>query len=227
VAKAYTTRVGKVPFPTTRRQHSTNHLCDRHEFGTTTGVAVVAVGYACVIGRYAVESTASTAWRSTKLDVLANLIPIQVTGVAYELDGERASDHSPAARTLCPLQGPIYCQACRGGVFNGPIVVRLLRQLSGNGHGPICVSWAELMEVPIAIVSHWRPRGPDHRGGDLRSADRKRALLQCLEIRKVLDVIARRKCHPSMSSFRATDRFLARHQLHKGACLVMKPSRAL
>ncbi|MBF2065036.1 MAG: adenylosuccinate synthase [Calothrix sp. C42_A2020_038] len=149
VAKAYTTRVGEGPFPTELDDQMGELLCARGaEFGTTTGRKRRCGWFDAVIGRYAVRINGLDCLAITKLDVLDELDEIKVC-VAYEINGER-SEHFPTSARKFARCRPIY------------------KTLPGwNCSTSDCRSWeelpkqaqdylkflAELMEVPIAIVS--------------------------------------------------------------------------
>ena len=149
VAKAYTTRVGEGPFPTELEGSLSDHLCDRGgEYGTTTGRRRRCGWFDGVIGRYAVEVNGIDCLAITKLDVLDELDQIQVC-VAYELDGEQIV-HFPSSSGDFARCQPIYetlpgwqtsTADCRRLDELPPTAMAYLRFL------------AELMEVPIAIVS--------------------------------------------------------------------------
>ena len=149
VAKAYTTRVGEGPFPTELDGSLNDHLCDRGcEFGTTTGRRRRCGWFDGVIGRYAVEVNGLDCLAITKLDVLDELDEIQVC-VAYALDGERI-DYFPSSSEDFARCKPIFetlpgwqtsTAHCRSLDELPPTAMSYLRFL------------ADLMEVPIAIVS--------------------------------------------------------------------------
>ncbi len=149
VSKAYTTRVGEGPFPTELDGELGELLCDRGaEFGTTTGRKRRCGWFDAVIGRYAVRINGMDCMAITKLDVLDELEEIQVC-VAYEIDGER-SDHFPTSSRTFARCRPIYktlpgwqvpTTECRTLEDLPPQALDYLKFL------------AELMEVPIAIVS--------------------------------------------------------------------------
>jgi adenylosuccinate synthase len=149
VAKAYTTRVGEGPFPTELDGGVGQLLCDRGaEFGTTTGRKRRCGWFDGVIGRYAVRINGLDCLAITKLDVLDELDEIQVC-VAYELDGERCLDLPSNARQFARCR-PIYktlpgwkqsTADCRTLADLPPQALDYLKFL------------AELMEVPIAIIS--------------------------------------------------------------------------
>jgi len=149
VAKAYTTRVGEGPFPTELDGSLSDHLCDRGgEYGTTTGRRRRCGWFDGVIGRYAVEVNGIDCLAITKLDVLDELDEIRVC-VAYDMDGQRL-DHFPSSSAEFARCRPVYetlpgwqssTAACRRLEDLPPTAMSYLRFL------------AELMEVPIAIVS--------------------------------------------------------------------------
>jgi len=149
VAKAYTTRVGEGPFPTEMVEGIGETLCDRGaEFGTTTGRKRRCGWFDAVIGRYAVRINGMDCLAITKLDVLDTLSELKVC-VAYEIDGVRTTDFPSSARQFANCK-PIYetlpgwqsnTEDCRSLEDLPPQALNYLKFL------------AELMEVPIAIVS--------------------------------------------------------------------------
>ena len=149
VAKAYTTRVGEGPFPTELSGSLNDQLTERGgEFGTTTGRRRRCGWFDGVIGRYAVQVNGLDCLAITKLDVLDELDEIQVC-VAYELDGERI-EHFPSSADDFARCRPIFetlsgwqcsTEDCRQLEDLPAAAMAYLRFL------------ADLMEVPIAIVS--------------------------------------------------------------------------
>jgi len=149
VAKAYTTRVGEGPFPTELEGSLNDHLCDRGgEFGTTTGRRRRCGWFDGVIGRYAVGVNGLDCLAITKLDVLDELDELQVC-VAYDLDGVRI-EHFPSCAEEFSRCTPIFetlpgwqcsTEECRSLEDLPEKAMAYLRFL------------ADLMEVPIAIVS--------------------------------------------------------------------------
>jgi adenylosuccinate synthase len=149
VAKAYTTRVGEGPFPTELKDEIGQILGDRGaEFGTTTGRRRRCGWFDAVIGRYAVRINGLDCLAITKLDVLDELDEIQVC-VAYEIEGERCVDLPSNARHFARCQ-PVYKTV--PGWKQSTADCRTLEDLP-----PQALAYleflAELMEVPIAIVS--------------------------------------------------------------------------
>jgi adenylosuccinate synthase len=149
VAKAYTTRVGEGPFPTELDGELGQVLCDRGaEFGTTTGRKRRCGWFDAVIGRYAVRINGLDCLAITKLDVLDELDEIKVC-VAYELDGERCIDFPSNARRFARCR-PVY--KTLPGWKQSTETCRSLEDLPSQALDYLKFL-AELMDVPIAIVS--------------------------------------------------------------------------
>lgn len=149
VAKAYTTRVGEGPFPTEINGQLGDILCDRGaEFGTTTGRQRRCGWFDAVIGRYAVRINGMDCLAITKLDVLDTLESIQVC-VAYDIDGERC-EHFPSSAHRFAQCRPIY--ETLPGWQQSTAGCRALDDLPQAALDYLKFL-AELMEVPIAIVS--------------------------------------------------------------------------
>ena len=149
VAKAYTTRVGEGPFPTELEGSLNDHLCDRGgEFGTTTGRRRRCGWFDGVIGRYAVGVNGLDCLAITKLDVLDELDELQVC-VAYDLDGERI-EHFPSCAEEFARCKPIFVTL--PGWQCPTAECRTLEDLPEKAMAYLRFL-ADLMEVPIAIVS--------------------------------------------------------------------------
>jgi adenylosuccinate synthase len=149
VAKAYTTRVGEGPFPTELEGDLNQHLCERGaEFGTTTGRRRRCGWFDGVIGRYAVRINGLDCLAVTKLDVLDQLEEIKVC-VAYELDG-KTCDHFPGNAAEFARCKPIY--ETLPGWQCSTEHCKALEDLPSQALDYLKFL-AELMEVPIAIVS--------------------------------------------------------------------------
>jgi adenylosuccinate synthase len=149
VAKAYTTRVGEGPFPTELDSEIGEVLCDRGaEFGTTTGRRRRCGWFDAVIGRYAVRINGMDCLAITKLDVLDTLEEIKVC-VAYEIDGKRCEDFPSSARRFSQCR-PIY--KTLPGWQQSTEHCRNLEDLPKQALDYLKFL-AELMEVPIALVS--------------------------------------------------------------------------
>jgi adenylosuccinate synthase len=149
VAKAYTTRVGEGPFPTEMTDGIGDVLCDRGaEFGTTTGRKRRCGWFDATIGRYAVRINGMDCLAITKLDVLDELDEIKVC-VAYEIDGQRCENFPNSARQFARCK-PIY--ETLPGWKQSTADCRSLDDLPKEALAYLKFL-AELMEVPIAIVS--------------------------------------------------------------------------
>ncbi|MDB9494832.1 adenylosuccinate synthase [Spirulina major CS-329] len=149
VAKAYTTRVGEGPFPTELIDDVGQQLGDRGaEFGTTTGRARRCGWFDAVIGRYAVRINGLDCLAITKLDVLDDLPEIKVC-VAYNIEGETCHHFPSNARQFAKCQ-PIY--KTMPGWQQSTAHCRTLEDLPQAALNYLKFL-AELMEVPIAIVS--------------------------------------------------------------------------
>ncbi len=149
VAKAYTTRVGEGPFPTELQGSINDQLCDRGgEFGTTTGRRRRCGWFDGIIGKYAVQVNGLDCLAITKLDVLDELDEIQVC-IAYELNGEKINYFPTNADDLRRCK-PIF-KKLKGWQCS----TADCRKLSDLPDGAMNYLrfLAELMEVPIAIVS--------------------------------------------------------------------------
>ncbi|MEB3882524.1 adenylosuccinate synthase [Lyngbya sp. CCY1209] len=149
VAKAYTTRVGEGPFPTEMVEGIGQVLRDRGaEFGTTTGRERRCGWFDAVIGRYAVRINGLDCLAITKLDVLDELEEIKVC-VAYNVDGDRC-EHFPSDGNKFARCEPIY--ETLPGWKRSTAECRSLDDLPKQALDYLKFL-AELMEVPIAIVS--------------------------------------------------------------------------
>ena len=149
VAKAYTTRVGEGPFPTELEGRINDQLCERGgEFGTTTGRRRRCGWFDGVIGKYAVEVNGLDCLAITKLDVLDELEEIKVC-ISYELDGQKI-DHFPSSSEDFARCKPIF--KTLPGWKCSTAECRKLEDLPETAMNYLRFL-AELMEVPIAIVS--------------------------------------------------------------------------
>ncbi|MGB2925228.1 MAG: adenylosuccinate synthase [Limnothrix sp.] len=149
VAKAYTTRVGEGPFITELNDEIGELLGNiGAEFGTTTGRRRRCGWFDAVIGRYAARINGLDCVAITKLDVLDSLDEIKVC-VSYDIDGETC-EHFPSNANLFARCKPIY-KTMPG--WNKPTTeCRSLEELPKEALSYL-EFLAELMDVPIAIVS--------------------------------------------------------------------------
>jgi adenylosuccinate synthase len=108
VAKAYTTRVGKGPFPTELNDETGNSIRNRgNEFGTTTGRPRRTGWFDAVIVRHAVRINGLTSLALNKLDTLSGVKPLKVC-TAYKMpDGSVTSDFPPTLEELAGCE-PVY-----------------------------------------------------------------------------------------------------------------------
>jgi adenylosuccinate synthase len=107
VIKAYTTRVGKGPFPTELFDETGAFIRTvGNEFGTTTGRARRCGWFDAVIARYGARTSSLTSLALNKLDTLSNLPELKIC-VAYELNSARVVDF-PASLSELEKCRPVY-----------------------------------------------------------------------------------------------------------------------
>lgn len=107
VCKAYTTRVGKGPFPTELLDKMGELIREKgFEYGTTTGRARRCGWLDLVILKYAVRMSGLTSLVITKLDTLAGIDKLKVC-VGYEFNG-KVIDYFPASLEDLAECKPIY-----------------------------------------------------------------------------------------------------------------------
>lgn len=107
VCKAYTTRVGKGPFPTELFDEMGDYIREKgFEYGTTTGRPRRCGWLDLVILKYASRISGLTSLAVTKLDTLSGIDKIKVC-TGYELDG-RVIDYFPASLEDLARCKPVY-----------------------------------------------------------------------------------------------------------------------
>ncbi len=107
VVKAYTTRVGKGPFPTELNDATGDLIREKgFEFGTVTGRPRRCGWFDAVIVRYATRINGLTGIALTKLDTLADMPKIKIC-VGYRLDGEIIKEFPASIEDLAYCE-PIY-----------------------------------------------------------------------------------------------------------------------
>ncbi|MCX7904339.1 MAG: adenylosuccinate synthase [Caloramator sp.] len=107
VCKAYTTRVGKGPFPTELFDETGEYIREKgFEYGTTTGRARRCGWLDLVILKYAARISGLTSLAITKIDTLAGLEKIKVC-TGYEFEG-RVIENFPASLEDLAKCKPIY-----------------------------------------------------------------------------------------------------------------------
>lgn len=107
IAKAYTTRVGKGPFPTELNNETGDWIREKgHEYGVTTGRSRRCGWLDLVIVKTAARVSGLTSLAVTKIDTLAGLEKIKVC-VGYKFDG-KVIDYFPASLEDLAKCEPIY-----------------------------------------------------------------------------------------------------------------------
>lgn len=107
IAKAYTTRVGKGPFPTELNDEVGDWIREKgHEFGVTTGRARRCGWLDLVILKTTVRVCGLTSLAVTKIDTLAGLEKIKVC-VGYKFNG-KIIDYFPASLEDLAKCEPVY-----------------------------------------------------------------------------------------------------------------------
>ncbi|GFP78240.1 adenylosuccinate synthase [Clostridium fungisolvens] len=107
IAKAYTTRVGKGPFPTELENETGEWIREKgHEFGVTTGRARRCGWLDLVILKTTVRVCGLTSLAVTKIDTLAGLEKIKVC-VGYKFNGS-IIDYFPASLEDLAKCEPVY-----------------------------------------------------------------------------------------------------------------------
>ncbi len=108
VCKAYTTRVGKGPFPTELEDETGELIRQRgHEFGTTTGRPRRTGWFDAVILRHAVRVNGLTALAVNKLDTLSGIGSLKVCVAYKKPDGTVTSDFPATLEELAGCE-PVY-----------------------------------------------------------------------------------------------------------------------
>lgn len=107
IAKAYTTRVGKGPFPTELLDETGEWIREKgHEYGVTTGRARRCGWLDLVILKTAARVSGLTSFAVTKIDTLAGLDKLKVC-VGYKFE-DKVIDYVPASLEDLAKCEPIY-----------------------------------------------------------------------------------------------------------------------
>lgn len=107
VCKAYTTRVGKGPFPTELLDEMGDTIREKgFEYGTTTGRARRCGWLDLIILKFAARISGLTELAITKLDTLAGIDKVKVC-TGYEFEG-KVIDYFPASLEDLALCKPVY-----------------------------------------------------------------------------------------------------------------------
>lgn len=108
VAKSYTTRVGKGPFPTELLDEQGDEIRNRgHEFGTTTGRPRRTGWFDAVIVRHAVRINGLTSIAINKLDTLSGIKELKICTAYKKPDGSVTNDFPPTLEELAECE-PVY-----------------------------------------------------------------------------------------------------------------------
>lgn len=108
VAKAYTTRVGKGPFPTELDDETGDYIRNNGgEFGTTTGRPRRTGWFDAVIVRHAVRVNGLNSLVVNKLDTLAGLDKLKICVAYKKSDGTVVRDFPPTLEELANCE-PVY-----------------------------------------------------------------------------------------------------------------------
>ncbi len=109
VAKAYTTRVGRGPFPTELKEETGDLIREKGgEYGTTTGRPRRCGWLDILILNYAKRVNGLTELALTKLDVLSGITPLKIC-VAYNLNGKKLKNF-PVSTELVEKCKPKYVE---------------------------------------------------------------------------------------------------------------------
>lgn len=107
IAKAYTTRVGKGPFPTELFDKTGDWIRENgHEYGVTTGRARRCGWLDLVILKTSARVSGLTSFAVTKIDTIAGLEKVKMC-VGYKLDG-KVIDYFPASLEDLARCEPVY-----------------------------------------------------------------------------------------------------------------------
>ncbi|MFH2203765.1 MAG: adenylosuccinate synthase [Elusimicrobiota bacterium] len=149
IAKAYTTRVGRGPFPTELFDETGDFIRKvGHEYGTTTG-RPRRIGWLDLIQlRWAIRANGLAHVALTKLDTLSGVDPLRVC-VAYKLNGKRVTTF-PYSREAINHVEPVY-QSFPG--FTGDLTTaRTFGDLPKGARE--YVRWIERqLGLPVSLVS--------------------------------------------------------------------------
>ncbi len=109
VTKAYTTRVGKGPFPTEMEEPVASIVREKgKEYGTTTGRPRRVGWFDAVAVRYSIMLNGVTSVAVTKVDCLTNIDPVKVC-LAYEVNGQEVKTFPSSLHVLEKCK-PVYVE---------------------------------------------------------------------------------------------------------------------
>ena len=149
IVKAYTTRVGRGPFPTELHDATGDLIQERGvEFGATTGRRRRCGWLDSVVVRKSARLNGLTGLAITKLDVLSNIEMLKIC-TAYQYKGERLTEF-PTALTVLEQCEPIYEEL--PGWPDDITAIQDINDLPENARAYV-KRIEELTETPIQIVS--------------------------------------------------------------------------
>lgn len=132
VAKAYSTRVGKGPFPTEMDEETASIIRDKgKEYGTTTGRPRRIGWFDAVSVRYSARINGITCMALTKVDCLSGIDPVKLC-IAYEVNGTIIKDFIPRDDILKECR-PVYEELDGWEEFDPSMKSVILR----NGYGSL------------------------------------------------------------------------------------------
>jgi adenylosuccinate synthase len=109
VTKAYTTRVGKGPFPTEMEEPIASMVREKgKEYGTTTGRPRRVGWFDAVAVRYSIMLNGVTSVAVTKVDCLSGIDPVKVC-LAYEYNGQEIKNFPSSLHVLEKCR-PVYVE---------------------------------------------------------------------------------------------------------------------
>ncbi len=150
VVKAYTTRVGKGPFPTELEDETGEWIREKgFEFGTTTGRARRCGWLDTVILKYTAQINGLTSLVVTKLDTLGGLDELEICS-GYKLNGELITTFPASLQTLA-LCEPVY-EKHPGWSLDEMVDVKTYEDLPENAKKYLA-RIEELTGVPVDMFS--------------------------------------------------------------------------
>jgi adenylosuccinate synthase len=150
VVKAYTTRVGKGPFPTELENETGEWIREKgFEFGTTTGRARRCGWLDTVILKYTAQINGLTSLVVTKLDTLGGLDQLEICS-GYMLNGKLVTTFPASLQTLA-LCEPVY-ETHPGWSLEEMVDVKTYEDLPENAKKYLA-RIEELVGVPVDMFS--------------------------------------------------------------------------
>ena len=149
MVKAYTTRVGRGPFPTELHDETGNLIQEKGvEFGATTGRRRRCGWLDALVVRKSARVNSLTGLAITKLDVLSGLETIKIAA-AYEHNGDRLTEFPTAEKILQGCK-PVYEEL--PGWHEDITHARSIDDLPENARAFVR-RIEELVETPVQIIS--------------------------------------------------------------------------